>query len=100
MSERRRFLRWRHGRTPVTSMKTMVENHPMSKAPACCYRTHIVKKRSAKKRHENGDGEIKEFGCPELGHSNVMKALFVGSDVQAQDACSTGSQCQVQLPWH
>ena len=64
------------------------------------YRTHVAKKRSAKKRHENGDGEIKEFGCPELGRSDVMKVLLVGSDVQAQDTCSAGSQCQVQLPWH
>ena len=61
---------------------------------------HTVKKRSAKKRRENGNGEIKEFSCPELGRSNVMKALLVGSDIWAQDTCSAGSPCQVQLPWH
>ena len=71
-----------------------------SSVEGACYRTHVAKKRSAKKRHENGDGEIKEFGCPELGRGDVMKALLVGSDVRAQDTCSVGSQCQVQLPWH
>ena len=30
-----------------------------SNVEGTCYRTHIVKKRSTKKRHENGDGEIK-----------------------------------------
>ena len=71
-----------------------------SNVEGACHRTHVAKKRSAKKRRENGDGEIKEFGSPELGRSDVMKALLVRSDVQAQDMCSAGLQCQVQLPWH
>ena len=71
-----------------------------SNVEGACYRTHVAKKRSTKKRRENGDGEIKEFGRPELGRSDVMKALLVGSDVRAQDTCSAGSRCQVQLPRH
>ena len=71
-----------------------------SNVEGTCYCTHVVKERSTKKQWENGGGEIKEFGCPELGHSDVMKGLLVRSDVWAQDTCSAGSQFQVQLPWH
>ena len=62
-----------------------------SNIEGACHRTHIAKERSAKKRRQNGDGEIEEFGCPELRLSDVVEALLFGRYVRAQDTCSAGT---------